>query len=91
MSRTVAALIHFTYMVVYICMCFFLVFIMVLYICILSFVCLYYELCVRALSLLEEIKNTYLLSYHSNYRMYSCLYRYIIKTNPVCYDGLTVY
>ena len=36
------ALIHFACMVLYMCMCFFLVFIMVLYMCILSFVCLYY-------------------------------------------------
>ena len=35
-------LIHFTCMVLYMCMCFVLVFIMVLYMCILSFVCLCY-------------------------------------------------
>ena len=50
-------LIHFTCMVLYMCMCLFLVFIMVLYMYILY---VYIMLSCMSLSLLEEIKNTYL-------------------------------
>ena len=55
------ALIHFTCMVLYMCMCFFLVFIMVLYICLLSFVCLYYEFMYD--TLLVGGNKEYLLTY----------------------------
>ena len=58
------AMMHFTCMVLYMCMCFFLVFIMVLYMCILSFVCLYYAF--MYVTLLVGRNKEYLLTYLHN-------------------------